>query len=417
MQCYPDSVDMPLPSNNIYIAALEEDSTVVQMPADNIHIPNNIRRISFYITSPYFGNSYNQYIEYKIAGEDTTWYPLGEDGIIHINRPGHGSFKLMLRKTPGFDTTKQITRGLPFYIEPLYTETILFKVLILLAVLALIFMVFHIRLDILVRQKRKLQNDIQSHTAELNLLVQSLESNMREAEQSREELYQSNLLRERLSMIIVHDLESPLRFLSQLTKKVYNKLSNGINDEETVVATKEIQQTISNIYRFVHDFGWWMQSLNEHFKITSSTIDLMEMLIQLQGFFKEQLAAKDNTLTLPAKESLYVVTNGHLLKIVISNIIDNANKYTSNGMITISITENESIAELRITDNGRGIPQERLKKIHEYLSSQTAAEETTGYGYRFIRDFCRMMNIHVTINATSSGGTTVALYGIVIKES
>ena len=216
-------------------------------------------------------------------------------------------------------------------------------------------------------------------------------------------------------MIIVHDLESPLRFLSQLTKKVHTKVSNSNNDNDTIIATREIQQTISNIYRFVHDFGWWMQSMNEHFRITNSKVDLMQLLTQLQGFFREQLAAKNNSLVLPEKENFYIITNGHLLKIVISNILDNANKYTTNGNIIISILDDNNAAALVITDNGKGIPSERLKKIEDYLSAHTNTTAATGYGYRFIRDFCRIMNIRVNINTSVSGGITVTLNDIIIN--
>ncbi len=58
-------------------------------------------RIIISVSSPIFGNPYNQNIEYNLKGLDDKWYSLNENNIIVFNRLAHGKYQLQLRKQAG----------------------------------------------------------------------------------------------------------------------------------------------------------------------------------------------------------------------------------------------------------------------------------------------------------------------------
>jgi len=76
------------------------------------------------------------------------------------------------------------------------------------------------------------------------------------------------------------------------------------------------------------------------------------------------------TLTTDVKKTVQQIKQieqvGKLLERVFTNLIGNAIKFTpENGIITVSIKEQDNFVECFVQDTGEGIPKEYLKKIFE----------------------------------------------------
>ena len=223
VQFNPDSITPILPKGPIYVDAIIADTTHIDYETDSVSFSQNIHRIRFFISSPYFGNAYNQEIEYQISELDKNWYPVDDDGIIKINKPGTGHYELLLRKKSGFGRNNYITKKVSFFIQPAFFETWIFKALLFLLFFGLAYLFFRIRIRFLLQQKERLEKEVSERTKEQGLLIESLENTITELEDSREELYQNNLFKEKLAMIITHDLQSPLRFLHDATRRLHNR--------------------------------------------------------------------------------------------------------------------------------------------------------------------------------------------------
>ena len=67
---------------------------------------------------------------------------------------------------------------------------------------------------------------------------------------------------------------------------------------------------------------------------------------------------------------IFVSTNELYLSLVIENLLDNANKFTDSGSITLKIKLDKAQSKLRIevTDTGCGIPPEEREEIFLCLS-------------------------------------------------
>ena len=76
---------------------------------------------------------------------------------------------------------------------------------------------------------------------------------------------------------------------------------------------------------------------------------------------------------------------------VIYNLTDNAVKYsTSGGWVQVSLRSVEGFAELRVEDDGGGIPEEDLPRIFERFyrvdKARSRAAGGTGLGLAIVRD-------------------------------
>ena len=96
----------------------------------------------------------------------------------------------------------------------------------------------------------------------------------------------------------------------------------------------------------------------------------------------------------------------HLLSVVF-NLLDNALKYSkANTAIQVDIKEQENTIELKITDNGIGIPQEYREKIFEKFfrvpTGDTHNAKGHGLGLSYVAKV--IQRHHGSINVSSHEG-------------
>lgn len=90
----------------------------------------------------------------------------------------------------------------------------------------------------------------------------------------------------------------------------------------------------------------------------------------------------------------------------ITNILDNAVKYTpSGGIVGLEITEYPSYLRLDISDNGIGIPEEEQAKIFGrfYRGKQSAGIDGVGIGLYLTRDIINKQKGYIKVASDENG--------------
>lgn len=186
VQFNPDSLEPLLPVSKIYIDGITADTAFINYNNNEIKISYRTNRLQFFISSPYFGNSYNQSIEYKLQKLDKNWYALNGNGIIEFNKLKKGNYSLELRKKAGFGKDNYITQTVAFKVEPAFYKTVIFKILLLCCIAALMYALYRFRLNYLINQKNKLEKEVFERTREQHALIDNLETVITDLEQSKE---------------------------------------------------------------------------------------------------------------------------------------------------------------------------------------------------------------------------------------
>ena len=249
VQFHPDSVMTSLPGAPIFLDAIIIDTAQVDPLLASFKLPKRINRLQFFVSSPYFGNAYNQQMEYQLNGLDSNWYPVNDNGLINFNRLASGDYELVLRKKAGFGVNNYIFERRQFTVQPTFYETWLFKALLMAAILLLTYIFYRFEFRYLLQQKRFLEKEVLIRTREQKSLIESLENTIKELEESKEQLHQNNLFKERLSMIIMHDLQSPLRFLFDATRRAHEKSTLKRYSELNEISL-ELFKATGKIYSF-----------------------------------------------------------------------------------------------------------------------------------------------------------------------
>jgi signal transduction histidine kinase len=98
------------------------------------------------------------------------------------------------------------------------------------------------------------------------------------------------------------------------------------------------------------------------------------------------------------------------LKQVVVNLLDNAIKYTpQGGRVSISVSQRNDHAVLRVADSGIGIPAPDLPHIFDrfYRADKARSRQTdgSGLGLSIVRSICAAHGGHVTVESSEGKGS------------
>ena len=106
----------------------------------------------------------------------------------------------------------------------------------------------------------------------------------------------------------------------------------------------------------------------------------------------------------------YVVADPDRVREVITNLFDNAVKYTEKGKISIGLTGNNTVVQFYIQDTGIGVPAEDVphlfQKFYRVDNSSTRTIGGTGLGLFITRKIIELYNGRIWVESEAEKGST-----------
>ncbi len=110
------------------------------------------------------------------------------------------------------------------------------------------------------------------------------------------------------------------------------------------------------------------------------------------------------------KPLYYVHVDADRIREVITNIFDNAVKYTDSGKITLGLTGDNTVVQIRVSDTGHGIPSEDVphlfEKFYRVDNSNTRTVGGTGLGLFICRKIVELYNGRIWVDSIVDKGST-----------
>ena len=117
----------------------------------------------------------------------------------------------------------------------------------------------------------------------------------------------------------------------------------------------------------------------------------------------------DLTVEVDERVPEQIIADGHRLDQVLTNIVDNAVKFTTRGSVSVQVSISGRSLELRVTDTGRGIPVEFHDEVFEpftQVPGATSTVEGSGLGLALVRGLVELMGGTVGFRSVVGAGTT-----------
>ena len=178
--------------------------------------------------------------------------------------------------------------------------------------------------------------------------------------------YEVENLKRMILSNISHEIRTPLN--------VIMGFATLLNDEETSIIDREI--FINGIYTSSERLLKTVTSMLEAAKIQSKEIKIKDDEIILEDFleelktyfYREKEKEEKHNVKLKIKNDLNkkkvkVKTDPVILKKILTNLIDNALKFTEEGFVAFGYTLKNKSVQFHVIDTGVGIPKDKSKQI------------------------------------------------------
>ncbi len=398
---HTDSLRSDFPAGPIGINNIEIDGKT-QPKKDSIELPAGYNTLFLEISCPYLGDRNNLYLEYFVKGLAGGWKEVPRDGNINLSRLGAGNYTLLVRKVKGFGKNNFSYREWNISVIPYFYQTGWFSLLAVLALFLLVF--FLVQSQFKLNQKQK---EIRIKADKLKDTVVALEETVEKLQGSQKALLQTSKMKEKLISLVIHDLRSPIRFLSMLAADLNDNLA-GFSRDELKERSYGIKKGAGELYTFSEDFLLWVTAQRNNFRIAERSFPIRPLLQEIDDFFRDQVQQKGNSLYIDAPEELKMFSDPHILITIIRNLVDNANKYTDQGKIAIRAYEEGAYIFISVIDTGKGMNQQQ---IDAFLQNENLDDIRSGsqLGHKFVFDLTQRIGGIVSLDSREREGTTVAL--------
>jgi len=264
----------------------------------------------------------------------------------------------------------------------------------------------------LAKQLEVMRFNISNTNTHLNELVKErtkkIENTISELKEKEEALEESNknllLANEKLSLqskiqrdfinITAHELRTPIVPIITLTELLYNKITKENKTQKNLSKESEkkqefLQVILRNCYRLhrlTEDILDVTKIESQTLKLNKERVQLNEIIMNVVNDYKDIISKKRygsdkiRIVYEPSKDNTFVNADKVRLSQVLSNLLDNALKFTKEGNIIITtkkLKENEEIM-VSIKDSGTGIDPEILPQL--FTKFATKSEQGTGLG-------------------------------------
>jgi len=219
-----------------------------------------------------------------------------------------------------------------------------------------------------------------------------------------------NAVLTKMISIIAHDVRGPIGSLKSFFELADQKLLDEETREEMMkMSEKQVDVTLSLLNNLV---DWATMTISDKAQELKRT-KVKEVVDAEIALLLQTAEFKGNLLVDLVSDTLELRIDRNVLGFMFRNLITNANKFTTNGKITVYSDFDEKYDTLVIHDTGVGMTATAMDKL---LSSDavlttpgTNQEKGSGLGFRLVKEFMQKNGGRLELKSEVGKGTSVLL--------
>jgi PAS domain S-box-containing protein len=218
-----------------------------------------------------------------------------------------------------------------------------------------------------------------------------------------------------------HEMRTPVAAIEGYLGLAMNP-ATAVIDEKARTYLAKAHESAEHLGRLFQDLLDISRIEDGRLKNAPKAVDVVAFCGELTAGFAQKAADKQLALMFkpsqdaddPNKQRLnpvfYVMADKDHLREVVSNLLDNAIKYTKEGVVEVDVVGDEEQVTISVTDSGIGIPPEDVphlfQKFYRVDSSDTREIGGTGLGLYLSRRLVENMNGRVWVESKVQKGST-----------
>ena len=257
-----------------------------------------------------------------------------------------------------------------------------------------------------------------------NTMLEDLRRRNSETRLALRQAESSNLAKTQFLANMSHEIRTPLNGVVGMIELLRLSDPSPLQQRYLEAATQSSQ----TLLRLIDDVLDLSKIEAGKLELEHAPFHLPSLIHDARSMFSDQARAKGLALSASISSDLNVVLVGdaHRLLQILTNLVGNALKFTSEGGVTIGVTcleDRGDALRLRFTvaDSGIGIPASKQEAIFEAFSqadsSTTRRYGGTGLGLSIARQLCQLMDGEIGVDSAVGKGSTFWFTAVLGKPS
>ncbi|CAN5409786.1 hypothetical protein BH11PSE11_BH11PSE11_00150 [soil metagenome] len=214
--------------------------------------------------------------------------------------------------------------------------------------------------------------------------------------------------REDYLAFVAHDLRTPLNAVALATETARLMLAQSLDIARMKKMLDVLQRNVGYLNALVSKVLDENTNLDTDggIKLTLRRFDLWPLVESLVQDLHPVAGTGSTRLINKVPDDMLVCADAALLRRVLQNLIANAISYTPHGEVVVSALQTTDGVEIQVSDNGSGIPEDRMPHIFKKFETDGTAPSSLGLGLTICKSFVEAHGGSITVNSEMGRGST-----------
>lgn len=239
---------------------------------------------------------------------------------------------------------------------------------------------------------------------------------------AQNQIRQNLIFKNRIMGMISHEIRSPLNIISMYSRKVRSL----IKETELKDSFKAIEFTTNSLLLLSNQILEYSKDENRKLELKNKNIFLRTEIYQIISSMTSLAEVKGNQINIHSNldSDCEVCTDVTKIHQLFYNIIGNANKFTENGNINITInvdtiSDYEMNLHVEVADDGIGIHQNDLNNIFKSYYQGTVSRKVNdlgvGLGLNLCKEIVELFDGEINVQSEEGKGTTI-IFNLILSK-
>ncbi len=245
------------------------------------------------------------------------------------------------------------------------------------------------------RERKKAELELKERNNDLQLAIKKAE--------------ESDKLKSSFLANMSHEIRTPMNGIIGFSELLKNQTLNPAQREEYLNLILSSGQQLLDIINDVLEIS---KIETGQIEITTTKFDVLELLYNIKSFFASMAQQSGNKIVINTKNcnALKISSDRSKIQQILTNLINNSLKFTSNGIIEIIITERANELVFEIKDNGIGIASNDLPKIFDRFTQASHnmpnVSKGTGLGLSICKKLVTILGGKIWVSSLLGKGSS-----------